>query len=402
MDAMLILAAIILGLAFLVFFLVRKPKNGPADTAQIKSEQTSKLEANKKAPKKPVKAHSQTTISHPLLFTRIKLQDGPVTAVCFSPNGQYFASCSSDRSALLFNTNQLHEKDKRHIRINTEYDYVSACCFTSDSKQLVAAFGDAKKIVTYQISAEKNAEGRHYKAVHEFETQHKAKINSMQLSSSQQFIVTCGADTEVKVWSPKGSLIESFDTKQGRNNMSIISPDSAYFAVAAWMADVRIWKILQEKKTGSFSGVKKPHIGMLKGHKSGVNSVCFNSKSTRMFTASEDGTWKAWNIDVRFELDADAEILFSVDNTYKITDKSSKTKPLPFNMISLSPNDLVVATVTGTNINLWKAGNGELIDSIDGVHGGVITGLAWSPDSALLAASCEDKAVYIYKNPLKK
>lgn len=124
-----------------------------------------------KAPKKPVKAHSQTTISHPLLFTRIKLQDGPVTAVCFSPNGQYFASCSSDRSALLFNTNQLHEKDKRcvsrstfatvahpilfrHIRINTEYDYVSACCFTSDSKQLVAAFGDAKKIVTYQISAE--------------------------------------------------------------------------------------------------------------------------------------------------------------------------------------------------------------------------------------------------------
>jgi quinol-cytochrome oxidoreductase complex cytochrome b subunit len=48
MDAMLILAAIILGLAFLVFFLVRKPKNGPADTAQIKSEQTSKLEANKK------------------------------------------------------------------------------------------------------------------------------------------------------------------------------------------------------------------------------------------------------------------------------------------------------------------------------------------------------------------
>lgn len=56
MDAMLILAAIILGLAFLVFFLVRKPKNGPADTAQIKSEQTSKLEANKKAPKKTRKS----------------------------------------------------------------------------------------------------------------------------------------------------------------------------------------------------------------------------------------------------------------------------------------------------------------------------------------------------------
>lgn len=56
----------------------------------------------------------------------------------------------------------------------------------------------------------------------------------------------------------------------------------------------------------------------------------------------------------RFELDADAEILFSVDNTYKITDKSSKTKPLPFNMISLSPNDLVVATVTGTNINVSR------------------------------------------------
>jgi len=51
---------------------------------------------------------------------------------------------------------------------------------------------------------------------------------------------------------------------------------------------------------------------------------------------------------------------------------------------------------------IWKADNGELIESLDGVHGGAITGLAWTPDSALLAASCKDKAVYIYNNPLKK
>jgi len=44
---------------------------------------------------------------------------------------------------------------------------------------------------------QKNVEGRHYKSVHEFETQHKAKINSMQLSSSQQFIVTCGAGKKI-------------------------------------------------------------------------------------------------------------------------------------------------------------------------------------------------------------
>lgn len=28
-------------------------------------------------------------------------------------------------------------------------------------------------------------------------------------------------DTEVKVWSPKGALIEAIDTKQGRNNMYV-------------------------------------------------------------------------------------------------------------------------------------------------------------------------------------
>ncbi len=54
----------------------------------------------------------------------------------------------------------------------------------------------------------------------------------------------------------------------------------------------------------------------------------------------------------RFELDADPELLFSVENTYKTTDKSSKTKPLPFHNISMSPNDQVVATVTGSNINV--------------------------------------------------
>lgn len=58
------------------------------------------------------------------------------------------------------------------------------------------------------------------------------------------------------------------------------------------------------------------------------------------------------NIANRFEVGADPELLFSVENTHKITDKSSKTKPLPFHIISMSPNDQVVATVTGSSVNV--------------------------------------------------
>ena len=55
------------------------------------------------------------------------------------------------------------------------------------------------------------------------------------------------------------------------------------------------------------------HTGKLlshvQGHKSQVLAVDFSPDCTRMVTASKDGTWRVWNIAVRYHLQEDPKCL---------------------------------------------------------------------------------------------
>jgi hypothetical protein len=66
-------------------------------------------------------------------------------------------------------------------------------------------------------------------------------------------------------------------------------------------------------------------------------------------------------------LNADTELLFSVENAHTSTDaKTQKTKALPFSMITVSPNDQIVVTVTGSVVDVsqiysLKISNGHFL-----------------------------------------
>ena len=50
-------------------------------------------------------------------------------------------------------------------------------------------------------------------------------------------------------------------------------------------------------------------VWWLQGHKSQVLCLAFSPDSTKMATASKDGTWRVWNIDVRFHQQEDPKCL---------------------------------------------------------------------------------------------
>ena len=47
----------------------------------------------------------------------------------------------------------------------------------------------------------------------------------------------------------------------------------------------------------------------LQGHKSQILCLTFSPDATKMVTASKDGTWRVWNIDVRYHQQEDAKCL---------------------------------------------------------------------------------------------
>ena len=51
----------------------------------------------------------------------------------------------------------------------------------------------------------------------------------------------------------------------------------------------------------------------MQGHKSQVLVMAFSPGSTRAITASKDGTYKLWSLDVRYQLNEDAKCLYTRD-----------------------------------------------------------------------------------------
>jgi WD40 repeat protein len=259
----------LLALAILVFVLKtqlgsKQENKYPRETNTQK--QKKKKDKNKEKQKLKIPHNYTLRPSHPLILAKLKGHTDQITAVSFSPTGKFFVSCSLDRTLRLYFVDSFKGKDIRHTQVATDYDYATSCSFSSDGNHLVLSLGNSKRICGYRVSETRNAEGKYYKLVKEFPTEHKSIVKSVCVAPNNQFIITCSADTEVKIWSPKGQLLDFIDTKQARNNMCVLSKDSRYFAVAAFTGDVRIWELLTDKKSGLFVGVKKPHIGNLMGH----------------------------------------------------------------------------------------------------------------------------------------
>lgn len=160
----------------------------------------------------------------------------------------------------------------------------------------------------------------------------------------------------------------------------------------------------------------------LKGHKRGVNSISFSPDATRVATASQDGTWRMWRIDVRYELQEDPKMLYSVENPINSTcvepitlinldelicisltvfTLSTTQYRLPFTVVAISPDGATVAAATANHVLFWKAADGTLLGKVENAHSKAVSSLSWSRGSDLLASGSHDMTVALWKNPAK-
>jgi len=180
---------------------------------------------------------------------------------------------------------------------------------------------------------------------------HKKDIISLELSKNNRILVTSSDDTIVKVWSlTNGTLLGQFNTNQMVNKMVRLSPDSRFISVAAFTSDVRIWEVVY-KKTGEFDSIAK--VMDLRGHKTGVNCLCFSSDSTRVFTGSKDGVWRQYRINVRYAMNEDPPLEKSVE-----TGK-------PINKMEISPDTKHLAIIDKKVVQFWDVATGKMASELD-------------------------------------
>ena len=197
------------------------------------------------------------------------------------------------------------------------------------------------------------------------------KISSVAINNSGEWLAF-GAQKlgQLLVWEWQS---ESYVLKQQGHffdmNTLAYSPDGQHIATGGDDGKVKVWNA-----TSGFCFVT------FSEHSSAVSSVEFAKQGQVLFTASLDGTVRAFDL-IRYR------------NFRTFTSPA----PVQFSCLAVDPSGEVVAagSTDSFEVFLWSVQTGKLLDVLTG-HEGPISSLAFSPTGNFLASGSWDKTVRVW------
>lgn len=275
----------------------------------------------------------------------LKGHSSDVNSVAFSPDGQFLATGSDDKTIKIWN---LKTRQKIHT-LNRHSGWIWAVAIAPDGKTLASAGAD-KTIKLWNVATGeliRNFQG------------HSQGVASIAFSPDGKTLVSGSLDKTIKLWNLETA--QEIRTLQGHANAVAnvaFSPDGKTLASGSWDKTIKLWNLATNQE-----------IRTLKGHSDIVISVAFSPDGTRLASGSKDKTIRLWNL-------ATGETIHTLKGH---TDKVNS-------VAYLSKNNGVIASGSNDNtIKLWNPTTGEIIRTLKR-DAGYIYSIAISPDGQTLAS----------------
>ncbi|XP_060075371.1 transducin beta-like protein 2 [Ylistrum balloti] len=362
----------------------QKEDSGENQVSKVKTEPV-KQEKNSKKLKLNIRSKKpqQVQVTHPWLASTLKGNSSAVLGIDFSPNGKYLITTAEDRCVMLWSTKDFNQKEHKFIKGIVELDHGTQVKFSPDTKAFIISLANENALRVYRIGKKDDGSPGNITSAFDFPKVHQADIIRIGIASNGKYIMSCGSDTTIIIWTIKGEVLESIDTHQMNNSFACVSPCGRFVASSGFTPDVKVWEVCFNKN-GSYSDTKRAFE--LKGHTAGVYSFSFNNDSSRMASVSKDGTWKYWDTNVRYEMNQDPYLLHTGNISYS-----------GHCLIALSPDGRTV-TVGGENsITFFNAVSCKEEESVDNIHLGGLVDLSFDTTNKYLVTA-GDRYVHVFHN----
>lgn len=281
---------------------------------------------------------------------------GPIEAmnsVHFSPDGKRLVTVTNGNLPRIWDV----ETGSELRQFPGHLDFVSLAVFSPDSSRILTASDDGTARIWNALTGEELLALTHDDWVWHaaFSADGKRVVTS---SSAHAFV--WNAETGEKLFTLNGYV--------STVHVAAFSPDGSMLATGSYDRKIIVW----DANTGEA-------LFTLAGHTGSVFSLAFSADGAKLFSGGDDGTLRIW--DVTLERGEALTIPF----------------PQRGEKILFTPNGSVLAAITGGELKLWNADNGNELRNFSS-DGRFVTAFALSPNGSLLAAARDDFTVTLY-NP---
>ncbi len=290
---------------------------------------------------------------------------GEVWSVAFSPDGHYLASGGADEQVLLWDMSQLNPEP---IALLGNAETVFSVAFSPDGRYL--ASGNAnQEIVLYPLDSLDD---------YTILTGHKNWVLTLAFSPDSSLLASSGAEGSVVLWDvANGEQLGQFSTNHTDWVRKIaFSPAGNMIATASQDNTIRLWDLATVQLVGE----------VYSGHTDAVWDLAFRPDGRDFYSASWDGSVIAWSVNSRQAL---ARRIASTETS--LWD------------VALSPDGRWLAASGGepgqsasAGFGLWDLQNLNAEPQWITGYAGLVSAVAFSPDSTMLATGSEDTTIRLW------